>query len=334
MPTARRTDTFWATADLKPDGVRLNPLKKSTDPQSRLSDSPEERYDPELEHFTYETPAMTGRPRPRVDSSESPDAWLHEAAAEVFAPKSDRAIWLQIYDRLCQSIADGRIAPGGRLPGEDLLSAAFGVTRVTLRRALTKLQREGLLEVRKGVGAFVRKSAGSYQIASDTRFVDALDAGAGTVSTRTLALDRAPLSAKAARALGLDMTAPAIVLTRVRLLDEHPVYLTTKYFPASRFDRFEPIYAENQSVMQVFHGHDIAASRRLETRVHGGFATRDEAKALRLTPDTPVLRTIAVNGDQGGTPIEYSLGCWPLTSVELVFRADDTSRSESVFAKS
>lgn len=266
---------------------------------------------------------MSGRPHLRDDASASPDAWLYEAAADAFAPKSHRAIWLQIYDRLCQTIADGRIAPGDRLPGEDLLSAAFGVTRVTLRRALTKLQREGLLEVRKGVGAFVRKSAGSYQIASDTRFADALDAGAGAVSTRTLSLDRAPLSAAAAQALGLDVGAPAIVLTRVRLLDDHPVYLTTKYFPAGRFDRFEAIYAENQSVMRVFHGHAIAGSRRLETRVKGGFATRDEAMALRLTPDTPVLRTISVNGDQEGVPIEYSLGCWPLTSVELVFRSDD-----------
>lgn len=277
---------------------------------------------------------MTGGSRPRANTSESPDAWLYESAADAFAPKSNRAIWLQIYDRLSQTIADGRIAPGDRLPGEDLLSAAFGVTRVTLRRALTRLQREGMLEVRKGVGAFVRKSAASYKIASDTRFVDALDAGAGTVSTRTLALDRATLSAAAARALDLDVTAPAIVLTRVRLLDDHPVYLTTKYFPATRFDRFEPIYAESQSVMRVFHGHDIVASRRLETRVKGGFATRDEAKALRLTPDTPVLRTIAVNGDQDGTPIEYSLGCWPLTSVELVFRTDDRSKTEFVLAKS
>ncbi len=277
---------------------------------------------------------MTDRPRPPADTPASPDAWLYDAAADAFAPKSDRAIWLQIYDRLCQTITDGRIAPGDRLPGEDLLSAAFGVTRVTLRRALTKLQREGLLEVRKGVGAFVRKSAASYQIASDTRFVDALDAGAGTVSTRTLSLDRAPLSAAAARALRLDATTPAIILTRVRLLDDHPVYLTTKYFPASRFDRFEPIYAENQSVMRVFHGHDIAAARRLETRVKGGFASRDEAKALRLTPDTPVLRTIAVNGDQSGAPIEYSLGCWPLTSVELVFRADDPSMTGPLPAKS
>ncbi len=251
--------------------------------------------------------------------------WVREATLAGFEPRGDRSIWLQIYDRLRQLIAEGGIAPGERLPGENQLSEAFGVTRVTLRRALTKLQREGFLEVRKGVGAFVRVAPASYNISSNKRFIDALESDADAVATRTLELTRGVPLAAAALALEMPETDEAILLTRVRLLDGQPVYLTSKTFSAARLPDFERVYNIEQSVAAVFRSHGIAEFQRVETRVSGGFATREEAVALRLTPETPVMRTISINSDPAGRPIEFSRGCWPLSMVELVFHEPEIS---------
>lgn len=251
--------------------------------------------------------------------------WVRDATLDGFEPRGDRSIWLQIYDRLRQLIAQGSIAPGERLPGENQLSEAFGVTRVTLRRALTKLQREGFLEVRKGVGAFVRVAPASYTISSNKRFIDALESDADAVATRTLEITRGVPLAAAALALEMRESDEAILLTRVRLLDGQPVYLTSKTFSAARLPDFERVYGVGQSVAEVFRDHGIAEFQRLETRVSGGFATREEALALRLTPETPVLRTTSLNSDSAGRPIEFSRGCWPLSMVELVFHEPEIS---------
>lgn len=251
--------------------------------------------------------------------------WVRDATLAGFEPRGDRSIWMQIYDRLRQLIAEGSIAPGERLPGENQLSEAFGVTRVTLRRALTKLQREGFLEVRKGVGAFVRVAPASYNISSNKRFIDALESDADAVATRTLDLKRGVPLAAAALALDMPETGEAILLTRVRLLDGQPVYLTSKTFSAARLPDFEEIYNIGQSVAEVFRNHGIAEFQRVETRVSGGFATREEALALRLTPETPVMRTTSLNSDPDGRPIEFSRGCWPLSMVELVFHEPEIS---------
>ena len=54
-------------------------------------------------------------------------------------------VYGQIEDWLAEAITDGRIAPGDRMPTEHDLAEWFGVSRMTLRQALAKLARRGLV---------------------------------------------------------------------------------------------------------------------------------------------------------------------------------------------
>ena len=61
----------------------------------------------------------------------------------------------EVVERLTAEIGSGRIAPGERLPTEQELTAALGVSRTVVREAVAVLRAEGLVETRQGVGAFV-----------------------------------------------------------------------------------------------------------------------------------------------------------------------------------
>ena len=63
--------------------------------------------------------------------------------------------WQQIADVLRERIRGGQYPPGTRVPSIVALSDEFGVAPVTARKALTALQREGLVESRTGWGTFV-----------------------------------------------------------------------------------------------------------------------------------------------------------------------------------
>lgn len=63
--------------------------------------------------------------------------------------------WQQIADILRARIGSGEYQPGRKLPSIMVLSGEFGVAPVTARKALTALQREGLVESRTGWGTFV-----------------------------------------------------------------------------------------------------------------------------------------------------------------------------------
>jgi GntR family transcriptional regulator, transcriptional repressor for pyruvate dehydrogenase complex len=61
----------------------------------------------------------------------------------------------EVVERLAAEIANGRLAPGARLPTEQEMTAALGVSRTVVREAVAVLRAEGLVETRQGVGAFV-----------------------------------------------------------------------------------------------------------------------------------------------------------------------------------
>ena len=68
---------------------------------------------------------------------------------------NDRPIYLQLEEILLQAIASGQYPAGSRLPAVRELAADAGVNPNTMQRALTDLEREGLLYSQRTAGRFV-----------------------------------------------------------------------------------------------------------------------------------------------------------------------------------
>lgn len=63
----------------------------------------------------------------------------------------------EVYDQMREMIFNSVWKPGERLPSENELAEAFGVSRVTIRQALIKLNASGLIRTRQGEGSFVQE---------------------------------------------------------------------------------------------------------------------------------------------------------------------------------
>lgn len=74
------------------------------------------------------------------------------ALAPLVPPKN---LTRALVERLAEDIHSGKLAPGARLPTEQALMAATGVSRTVVREAVAELRAEGLVVTRQGVGAFV-----------------------------------------------------------------------------------------------------------------------------------------------------------------------------------
>jgi LacI family transcriptional regulator len=64
-------------------------------------------------------------------------------------------LYRQVAENIGQQIRSGKFKPGGRLPSMDDLASLFGVTKITVRRALLELKSEGLLYTRPAQGTYV-----------------------------------------------------------------------------------------------------------------------------------------------------------------------------------
>lgn len=83
-------------------------------------------------------------------------------------PKGALPAYLRIAEHLTREIGAGRLAPGDRLAPERQMAARFGVSMVTLRKALRVVTERGLLDRRQGAGNFVRapreRDLGTYAL--------------------------------------------------------------------------------------------------------------------------------------------------------------------------
>ena len=70
-----------------------------------------------------------------------------------------RYLTSELVARLTDDITSGKIPPGSRLPTEQELIAATGVSRTVVREAVAALRADGLVITRQGVGAFVPENA-------------------------------------------------------------------------------------------------------------------------------------------------------------------------------
>jgi GntR family transcriptional regulator len=74
---------------------------------------------------------------------------------------SDVAIHQQLYDRVVEAIADGRLAAGDRLPSTRQLAADFGINFHTVNKAYDRLRRQGFVRLNRRTGAEVARDGRS-----------------------------------------------------------------------------------------------------------------------------------------------------------------------------
>ncbi len=126
-------------------------------------------------------------------------------------------------------ILTGELAPGDRLPSEDELTKAYGLSRGTVRKAIAQLEAERLVETSHGVGSFVRPT---YPNTIPFRFIDPRRFAPGTpggVSYRTTAQEIVPAPMEIAERLHVPFGSNAIHIARLALIDDRVVSCSERF---------------------------------------------------------------------------------------------------------
>src|ERR1700741_4176097 len=125
----------------------------------------------------------------------------------------------KVEEVLASEIAQGDHRPGDRLPSEDELLARFGVSRITVRRAIQNLIQRGMVEIRRGRGTFVLAPKISQELTKLTGFVEDLDTHGRKASARVVSQGIVTAKANVARQLAVSEGARVMRIERVRLAD-------------------------------------------------------------------------------------------------------------------
>ncbi len=235
--------------------------------------------------------------------------------------QSGKILWREIEDVLSQEISNGVYPEGSRFPREAELALRFGVNRHTIRQALAALRDRGAITIEQGRGMYVRAQRLAYPIRKRTRFtenISRLDQDL-RFSGRLLRSWEEPAMPAIARDLEIEPGSPCIAIDDLREIDGEPVSLSTRRFPAPRFDGIAEIFAELRSVTEAVRRYGVEDYHRRLTRAHAREATLEEAAALKIRAGMPVLVVESINVDDAGVPIEFGLARSPGGRFDLVF---------------
>lgn len=213
-------------------------------------------------------------------------------------PSKTHRIYLGLRDR----IARGELAAGGPLPGEHTLALEYGVSRITVRRALAELAREGLVDRRQGAGTFVAGNIRPEPIVADVvDMLAGIKAMGLETSVRLLEFGYRRPPGHVTEALGLAEDERTQYSVRVRLIDGQPFSHLTTHVP----ERIGISYTEqdlaSRPLLSLLERSGIAVERATQ-ELSAALATPDVADQLETAVGSPLIamtRTVFDAGDRG-----------------------------------
>jgi GntR family transcriptional regulator len=229
-----------------------------------------------------------------------------EGARERINPGRGLAAYLQIEEELASRIERGALEPGSRLPSERELAQGMGVSRMTLRQALARLEHRGLVERAHGSGTFVSQPKLRHQ-ANVLRGFFRETLGQGVVPT-TRTIERQPIYATRALAtrLGLRIGEEVYKVVRLRSARGTPVVVENSYFPAALFPGLIDEDLDHQSIYRLMEDRYGARPVRGQQSMESVAAETEEARLLDVPRGAPLMMLERTTWDVLGRPVEHA----------------------------
>lgn len=170
----------------------------------------------------------------------------------------------QISNWLRARIEEGGFAPDDQLPSESDLGKRFGVSRITVRRALQTLESEGLIYRRQGLGSFVAPGRLRQGLVRLTDFAQDMARAGAKASSRVLHHGQEVAPAAVSSILGCPPDARVVRLDRLRLGDGLPVAFDRTWLPLFYGQVLEGRNLDETTIYQILeeqHGIPVLRGR-------------------------------------------------------------------------
>ena len=213
-------------------------------------------------------------------------------------------LYEQVERRLREAICGAAFAPDTAIPTERELAEGFGVSRITIRKALAQLEEDGLLLRRQGSGTFVAPDRNRIQksLSRITSFSEDMRARGLEPGSEWIGKTPGTVTPEEALALGLSPGAAIYRFSRVRYANAMPMAVECSTVPAFCLPGIEAVGCSLYEAMERHGQRPTKALQRLRA-----VALDDErAKQLAVPPGTPALLIERRGYARSGAAIEIT----------------------------
>jgi GntR family transcriptional regulator len=220
--------------------------------------------------------------------------------------KSKLPLHIQVEELLRHLIKLPKYQDGAFLPKEVELANRLGISRNTIRQATNKLENEGLLIRKKGIGTTVAvNSPLQTSLSNWYSFTHEMKSRGVNVINLELRLEKVKATVRIANFFNIDPGTEVVKFSKLKGLENDPIVYFESYF----HPRIELKYEDdlNKPLYQLLEEKYSILAERSSEHIS---ATTDVriAKKLKVLSKSPILFRERFVYDPGNRPLEYNLG--------------------------
>lgn len=220
-------------------------------------------------------------------------------------------IYMQVYQQLRERIEGGVLAPGARMETEMELCSHFGVSRETVRRALSLLESDGLITRKVSAGTFVTAPKTQYAPSRHHEsFTEQMHRQGRLPSSqiRSIEILTEP-SPQVAEALELEPDERLYRIKRVRLADSVPMAYEIAYIRQKLCPNLHTLLLDDTSLYSLYENHYHLQMGQISLKMEAVTATPQLQKILDLKNSLALMKMTSLMRLADSTPL-YHVICY------------------------
>jgi GntR family transcriptional regulator len=218
-------------------------------------------------------------------------------------------LYEQIKQILRQEMLDGKYGPGSQLPTESELCGKFGVSRITIIRALDELERAGMIRRIRGKGSIVPTQPVVSSLSTIAGFSGSVLRQGLRPASKLLSAESIEGDIDLLTAFGLPTKSPHrfFKFRRLRSINDIPAVIMTTYVDEELGKTMKARGVEDVSFYKLYE--EILGSRvvRNEATLTPILANAEMIKLLKVGPGTPHFLFRGMSYIEGGSPVELAI---------------------------
>lgn len=232
-----------------------------------------------------------------------------KALVEVASPALPRSpgtsLHRQLFVVLRDEITRGVYSDSGLLPKEESLCERFGVSRITVRRALADLAAQGLVERRHGRGTFVlHDRLPLVRERPSLSLIDSLRQTATETQVQVLRVEQVEAPMDVAALLQLAPGEKAVHALRLRSMGGTPVMLSDAWVPARLGRQVTAASLRKQALYEILMAQGVKFGRVIQ-EITAELSDPIRAKLMQTEVGVPLLKIVRVLHDPDARPVQY-----------------------------
>lgn len=197
-------------------------------------------------------------------------------------------LYKQLMKEIEERIVQGDYKPGEQLMTETEMAKSFGVSTITVRKALKELVAMGLVERQQGKGTFVSKKKFSKNLSQVMNFTEMCHVAGVVPGGKMLENNLIDPDDKLIAKMELQLGERVIYIKRLRYANNKPIAIEDNYFPLSYSKLLEQRFDDNslyEFLEKEYHVRIAYTKKKIEICR----ATKDEAELLNVVKNAPLL---------------------------------------------